>query len=138
MGDLTDAEARVLDAVDEEWVVDRLCRLIAVPSIGGTPAESEVQHLLAGWLDELGCDVDTWQIDLAAAATEPDAPGQEVRRDEAWVVVGTLPAAEDGVPPWSSPATRTSSRRATCPCGPATRSCRGSRTARSTPAARVT
>ncbi|HEY0403485.1 MAG TPA: M20/M25/M40 family metallo-hydrolase, partial [Blastococcus sp.] len=98
MADLTDAEARVLDAVDEEWVVDRLCRFIAVPSIGGTPAESEVQHLLAGWLEELGCDVDTWQIDLAAAATEPDAPGQEVVRTEAWGVAGTVRAAEDGVP----------------------------------------
>jgi acetylornithine deacetylase len=98
MADLTDAEARVLDAVDEEWVVDRLCRMIAVPSIGGTPAESEVQHLLAGWLDELGCAVDTWQIDLAEAAIEPDAPGQEVVRTEAWGVVGTVPAAEDGVP----------------------------------------
>ncbi|TFV90624.1 ArgE/DapE family deacylase [Blastococcus sp. CT_GayMR16] len=98
MAELTDAEARVLDAVDQDWVVDRLCRLIAVPSIGGTPAECEVQHLLAGWLDELGCDVDTWQIDLAEAAIEPDAPGQEVMRDEAWGVVGTVPAAEDGVP----------------------------------------
>ena len=98
MGDLTDAEARVLDAVDEDWVVDRLCRLIAVPSIGGTPAESEVQYLLAGWLDGLGCDVDTWPIDLTEAAVEPDAPGQEVMRDEAWGVVGTVPAAEDGVP----------------------------------------
>ena len=96
--DLTDAEARVLDAVDEDWVVDRLCRLIAVPSVGGTPAESEVQHLLAGWLTELDCAVDTWQIDLAAAATELDAPGQEVERTEAWGVVGTVPAAEDGVP----------------------------------------
>jgi len=96
--DLTDAEARVLDAVDEDWVVDRLCRLIAVPSVGATPAESEVQHLLAGWLTELDCAVDTWQIDLAAAATEPDAPGQEVERTEAWGVVGTVPGAEDGIP----------------------------------------
>jgi acetylornithine deacetylase len=96
--DLTDAEARVLDAVDEDWVVDRLSRLIAVPSVGGTAAESEIQHLLAGWLTELDCAVDTWQIDLAAAATEPDAPGQEVERSEAWGVVGTLPALEDGVP----------------------------------------
>src|SRR3954467_3324252 len=96
--DLTDVEARVLDAVDEEWVVDRLCRLIAVPSIGGTPAESEIQHLLAGWLDELGCGADTWKIHLTAAATRPAAPGQEVLRDEAWGVVGTLPAAEAGVP----------------------------------------
>jgi acetylornithine deacetylase len=98
MADLTGAEARALDAVDEQWLVDRLCRMIAVPSIGGTAAESEVQHLLAGWLKELDCDVDTWPIDLQAAATEPDAPGQEVVRSEAWGVVGTAPGADDGVP----------------------------------------
>jgi acetylornithine deacetylase len=98
MADLTPAEAAVLTAVDEDWVVDRLCRLIAVPSIGGTSAESEVQHLLAGWLEELDCAVDLWPIDLDAAAAAPDAPGQEVARTEAWGVVGTVPAAEDGVP----------------------------------------
>jgi acetylornithine deacetylase len=98
MADLTDVEARVVDAVDEQWVVDRLACLVAVPSIGGTPAESEVQHLLAGWLDELSCDVDIWPIDLTEAATAADAPGQEVERTEAWGVVGTVPAAESGPP----------------------------------------
>jgi acetylornithine deacetylase len=98
MADHTAAEAAVLSAVDEEWLVDRLCRLIAVPSIGGTPAESEVQHLLVGWLEELDCTVDRWPIDLDAAAAAPDAPGQEVVRTEAWGVVGTLPGTEDGGP----------------------------------------
>ena len=98
MPDLSAAEAAVLTSVDEEWVVDRLCRMIAVPSIGGTAAESEVQHLLAGWLEELDCAVDLWSIDLDAAAAAPDAPGQEVARTEAWGVVGTVPAAEEGDP----------------------------------------
>ncbi|MCW2740556.1 MAG: acetylornithine deacetylase or succinyl-diaminopimelate desuccinylase [Blastococcus sp.] len=98
MADLTDAEARVLDAVDADWVLDRLSRLIAIPSVDGTDAEIEAQHVLAGWLRELDYDVDTWQIDLAEAATAADAPGQEVRRSEAWGVVGTAPAAEEGGP----------------------------------------
>jgi acetylornithine deacetylase len=98
MAALTDAEARVMEAVDRDWVVDRLTRLIAIPSVDGTDAEIEVQHELAGWLGDLDCDVDTWQIDLAEAAEAPDAPGQEVHRSEAWGVVGTVPAAEDGVP----------------------------------------
>ena len=98
MTELTGAEARVLSAVDEEWLVDRLCRLIAVPSIGGSAAESEVQHLLADWLEELDCDVDRWQIDLAEAATAADAPGQEIERIEAWGVVGTAGGGAGGVP----------------------------------------
>src|SRR3954470_7535549 len=98
MADLTGAETRVLDAVDEDWIVDRLCRLVAVPSVGGTAAESEVQQLLAGWLEELDCVVDRWPIDLTQAASAPDAPGQEGGRCEAWGGVGTAPAAEDGVP----------------------------------------
>ena len=98
MADVTDLEARVLDAVDATWVVDRLTRMVAIPSVGGTPAESEVQHQLAGWLDDLGCDVDTWRIDLAETAAAADAPGQEVERTEAWGVVGTLPAEESGPP----------------------------------------
>jgi acetylornithine deacetylase len=88
-------EAAVLDAVDAPWLLDRLLDLVAVPSLGGTAAESEAQHLVAGWLDELGTDVDHWAIDLAEAATAPDAPGQEVRRSEAWGVVGTLPGRGD-------------------------------------------
>ncbi|UOX99863.1 ArgE/DapE family deacylase [Blastococcus sp. PRF04-17] len=96
--ELTNPEARVLSAVDEGWVVDRLSQLIAIPSVDGTDAEVEVQHVLAGWLRELDCDVDVWQIDLDEAATAADAPGQEVDRIEAWGVVGTMPAAEAGRP----------------------------------------
>ena len=98
MADLTAAEARVLSAVDEAWAVARLRDLVAVPSMGGTAAESEVQHLVGDWLAELDCAVDRWPIDLAVAATAPDAPGQEVDRTEAWGVVGTAPAAEEGMP----------------------------------------
>jgi len=88
----------VLDAVDAPWAVERLVELVAVPSLGGTAAESEAQHLVVRRLDELGADVDRWAIDLAEAATAPDAPGQEVERSEAWGVVGTLPGREGGQP----------------------------------------
>ncbi len=96
--DLGPREAAVLDAVDAEWAVGRLLSLVAVPSLGGTAAESEAQLLVAGWLDELGADVDRWAVDLADAATAPDAPGQEVDRSEAWGVVGTLPGRDGGQP----------------------------------------
>lgn len=95
---LSTSEAGVLDAIDGQWAVDRLVELVAVPSLGGTAAESEAQHLMAGWLDQLGTDVDRWAIDLREAATAPDAPGQEVDRSEAWGVVGTLPGRDGGQP----------------------------------------
>ena len=98
MAELSTEEARVLDAVDERTLVERLARLVAVPSVGGTPAESEAQHLVADWLAELGCEVDRWPIDLDEAARASDAPGQEVPRSEAWGVVGTLPGREAGTP----------------------------------------
>ncbi|TFV49427.1 ArgE/DapE family deacylase [Blastococcus sp. TF02A-35] len=98
MADLTALESRVLAAVDEQWAVTRLCELVAVPSVGGSAAESEIQHQVADRLEELGCAVDRWRIDLAEAASAPDAPGQEVDRTEAWGVVGTVPGAEDGAP----------------------------------------
>lgn len=93
MSDLTGAEARVLDAVDDGWLLERLRELVAVPSVGGTAAESEAQHLVAGWLRTMGAETDVWAIDLVDAATADDAPGQEVVRDEAWGVVGTLGGA---------------------------------------------
>jgi acetylornithine deacetylase len=98
VSDLSAAEARALNAVDEAWLVDRLQRLVAIPSVGGSAAECEVQHVVAGWLEELGCTVDRWPIDLAAAAAAPDAPGQEVHRDEAWGVVGTVGGDDGGRP----------------------------------------
>src|SRR5919206_1761006 len=96
--ELSAREAAVLDAVDAQWAVDRVVALVAVPSLGGTAAESEAQHLVAGWLDELGTDVDRWAIDLTAAESAADAPGQEVDRSEAWGVVGTVPGEDGGQP----------------------------------------
>ncbi|MCZ2858246.1 ArgE/DapE family deacylase [Blastococcus sp. VKM Ac-2987] len=98
MADLTAVEERVLSAVDERWAVERLCAMVAVPSVGGSAAESEVQHLLGDWLEELGCTTDRWPIDLAEAASAPGAPGQEVVRSEAWGVVGTVDGADGGTP----------------------------------------
>ncbi|MPQ99284.1 ArgE/DapE family deacylase [Modestobacter sp. I12A-02628] len=95
MPELTSEESAVLTALDDAWAVDRLRDLVTVPSVGGTAAESDVQLLMSGWLRELDADVDHWSIDLAAAATADDAPGQEVLREEAWGLVGTLPGSGD-------------------------------------------
>jgi acetylornithine deacetylase len=79
-------------------MVDDLRALVALPSVGGSDAELEVQHWAADRLRTLGATVDAWPLDLAALRAEPGYPGEEVRRDAAWGCVGTLPGAVDGDP----------------------------------------
>jgi acetylornithine deacetylase len=87
----SDAERRVLDALDEELLVSTLAELVRVPSITGSPAESELQHLLAARFHEAGLEVDLWREDLDALAADPAFPGAEAPREEAWGLVGTTP-----------------------------------------------
>ncbi|OKK11027.1 ArgE/DapE family deacylase [Streptomyces sp. CB02400] len=93
---LTDEEAAALAAVDEGALGRTLLELVAVPSVTGSGAESELQHRLAGRLESLGMDVDLWSMDLSALRAEPDFPGTEAPREEAWGLVGTTPDGGDG------------------------------------------
>lgn len=94
--DVTRAEARVLESIDEQRLVDGLVALVRVPSVTGSDAESEVQHWHARELSKLGFDVDTWKLDLADLAAHPDYPGTEAPRVEGYGTVGVLGPA--GVP----------------------------------------
>jgi acetylornithine deacetylase len=91
----TDAtiETAVLAAVDaeRERAVDLLATLVAVPSTGGSQAECDVQHLVADVLGGEGFDVEVWPLDLDALTADPDFPGMEVERREAYGVLATLP-----------------------------------------------
>ena len=93
---LSPEESAALEAVDEDAVVRMLLELLAIPSVTGSPAETEIQHRLAGRLDHLGLDVDLWQADLPALRAHPDFPGVEAPRDEAWGLVATTPGGGDG------------------------------------------
>ncbi|MGC0375748.1 ArgE/DapE family deacylase [Streptomyces sp. SAI-229] len=93
---LTDEEAAALAAVDEEALGRTLLELVSVPSVTGSSAESELQHQLAGRLEWLGMEVDLWSLDLPALRAEPDFPGTEAPREEAWGLVGTTPDGGDG------------------------------------------
>lgn len=93
---LTIAEARVLEAIDEQRLVDELVTLIQIPSVTGTDAESEVQHWHANELSRLGFDVDTWKLNLVELATHPHHPGTEAPRVEGYGSVGVLGPA--GIP----------------------------------------
>jgi acetylornithine deacetylase len=95
---MTDWAARALDEVDAAaaWTERRLAELVQVPSVGGTDAEHEIQALLAADLAAAGLDVDHWQLPLDELGAEPDFPGVEVERTEAWGLVGRLPGSGDG------------------------------------------
>lgn len=93
---LTRAELAVLDAIDEQALVDDLVGLVRVPSVTGTDAESDLQQRMSAELARLGYDVDLWQLDLAALAAHPDHPGTEAPRTEGYGVVGTV--GPEGVP----------------------------------------
>ena len=98
VGGLTDAESRVLDALDDQALVEDLVDLIRIPSVTGTDAESELQHRQAAALRELGMDVDAWRIDVDAIREHPDFPGDETDRTEGYGVVATMPGENDGIP----------------------------------------
>lgn len=91
---LTAPEVRALEAVDRDQVAGSLTELLAVPSVTGSDAESDVQHLLAKQLTALGLDVDLWAMDLPGLTTAAGFPGTEADRGEAWGLVGT--AAGEG------------------------------------------
>jgi acetylornithine deacetylase len=98
---LTDAERAALAALDEQALVDSLVELIAVPSITGSDAESDLQNQLADRLRRLDLDIDLWRFDLDELRADPAFPGTEAPREEAWGLVGTGAGAEDypGEPP---------------------------------------
>ncbi len=97
MPELTAQEIRALDAVDRAEIAAGLTELLAVPSVSGSDAESDVQHLLAKRLDGLGLAVDLWPLDLPALEAAAGFPGTETSRSEAWGLVGTR-EGEDGRP----------------------------------------
>ena len=95
MPDGSDAAAAVLDAVDElrDTQLELLVELVRRPSVSGTDGENEAQATIAEVLRRGGLDVDHWQIDLPTLTADPDFPGMEVDRDEAWGVVGRFAGA---------------------------------------------
>jgi acetylornithine deacetylase len=94
--ELSRAERRVLDVLDEQALIDELVAMIRVPSVTGSDAESDLQHRHAERLEALGFDVDIWKLDLGELAAHPDHPGTEAPRTEGYGVVGVLGPA--GVP----------------------------------------
>ncbi|MEY9962616.1 acetylornithine deacetylase [Streptacidiphilus sp. MAP12-16] len=93
---LSAEESSALAAIDESAIGTMLLDLLAVPSVTGSAAESELQHRLARHLDRLGLEVDLWSMDLPALRADPRFPGSEAPREEAWGLVATTPDSADG------------------------------------------
>jgi len=84
---VTGTESRVLEAIDLDGLLETLREWIAIPSVGG--AETPCQRRVAGFMRDIGLDVDVWQIDLDRLGRHP-AFSAEIERDEALGVVGRL------------------------------------------------
>ncbi|MET0694415.1 MAG: ArgE/DapE family deacylase [Propionibacteriaceae bacterium] len=86
---LTGDETRVVQAVDRALTVNTLTELMAIPSVGGSSAEVDIQHDLAERLAALDLDVQLWPLDLPALTADPEFPGVEVDRTAAYGLVAT-------------------------------------------------
>jgi acetylornithine deacetylase len=93
---LSDVEASALAAVDEAAIARLLLELLAVPSVTGSAAESELQHVLARRLQRMDLDVDLWSMNLPELRAHPGFPGGEAPRTEAWGLVGGTQHVGDG------------------------------------------
>ncbi|SOD83452.1 hypothetical protein SAMN06272781_8184 [Streptomyces sp. 1222.2] len=116
---LSDGEASALAAVDEAAIGRLLLELLVVPSVTGSGAESEMQHVLARHLERMDLDVDLWSMNLPELRAHPQFPGSEARarrRGAWWVVRGPRATGR----PWSSRDTSTSSLPGTWRDGRAT------------------
>ncbi|MEX2291365.1 MAG: ArgE/DapE family deacylase [Mycobacteriales bacterium] len=94
--DLPRGVADALAAVDAGALVQLVQELVALPTVTGSAAESEGQHALERRLRAAGMDTDLWSIDLAATLADPDFPGLEAPRTQAWGLVGSWGGTGDG------------------------------------------
>lgn len=74
--------------IDVDLIRRDLAQLVNIPSVGGSDAEIAAQRWCAATLTGLGLKVDQWKLDLDDLRADPDYPGEEVEREEAWGVVG--------------------------------------------------
>jgi acetylornithine deacetylase len=79
-----------LDAVSPDRLTALVQQLVRVPSITGSAAEGEAQHLLGMQLRAIGMDTDLWEIDLGEVTADPAFPGSEAARVDAWGLAGSM------------------------------------------------
>src|SRR4029453_1456452 len=92
--------SRLLNYLDEHAaeIVTDLSGLVRMASVSGSDNEVDIQHVLSDRMITMDLDVDTWQIPLDETLAEPDFPGVEVDRSEAWGGVGRVAGRGNGPP----------------------------------------
>ena len=83
---MREAEKRVLDSIDVDGLVEYLCELISVPSVGGQ--ETAAQRNIAAKMKELGLAVETWDVDFEKIRNHP-AFSMPIPRKEGIGVLGS-------------------------------------------------
>ncbi len=81
------AEAAVLAAVDESWLLDTLAGLVAIPSWQGR--ERPAQEYMAAVMAGLGMELDVWEIEEAELRRHPDY-ASEIEREDPLGVMGKV------------------------------------------------
>jgi acetylornithine deacetylase len=82
------AAERAVEAVDRDWAIDALSRLVRTESITGD--EGAVQDLMADLLRDAGARVERVEVDPAEARRDPEWPGEEMARDRMPIVLGRV------------------------------------------------
>jgi acetylornithine deacetylase len=82
------AERAAIAAVDGDWAIEALGRLVRTVSITGD--EGSVQDLAAELLEAAGATVERLEPDPAEARRDPDWPGEEMPRDRLPIVLGRV------------------------------------------------
>lgn len=93
MNDTSVAEARALDALDLDGLVEAVRALVRIPSWNGQ--ESDAQEFMASEMRAAELEVDRWTLDLDELSRHPAFSAELERRDPIGLV-GTLPGAGGG------------------------------------------
>ncbi len=83
---MREAERRVLDSIDVDGLVEYLCELISMPSVGGQ--ETAAQRNIAAKMRALGLAVETWDVDFEKIKSHP-AFSMPIPRKEGIGVLGS-------------------------------------------------
>jgi acetylornithine deacetylase len=86
-------ENRVLDAIDVDGMLEYLCELLSIPSTGGE--ENAAQENVAAKLEDLGLEVEKWEMDFAALRDHPSF-SMAIEREEGLGVIGVTRGCGEG------------------------------------------